>query len=170
MIELSFVTERSPGSEVIRWFTHSDFSHVDIIWGDPYGPLAMEGMRFGARSDCPVNGKTGVQFRESGYAKFVKDWRVIVPATFQQEDKFYDWLLKQEGKPYDTTGLYASFLWNRPDWNHDTAWWCSELAGAALGQGAGLVNIVTPTNKLSPNDAFLVAGAIPGAEVSRWIP
>ena len=30
-IELSFVTEASLGSQAIRWFTHSDFSHVDII-------------------------------------------------------------------------------------------------------------------------------------------
>lgn len=151
MIELSFVTERNPGSQIIRWFTHSIYSHVDII--------LSTGQRLGARSDCPVNGQTGVQIREADYAKFTCDDRLQLDLPAEAEG--YEWLVHQIGKPYDITGLYASFLFSRSDWRgdaYDGEWWCSELA-QAFAEHCGVRKARIGVNRFTPNDAYLYLGA-----------
>ena len=162
-LELSFVTEATLGSAMIRWFTHSDFSHVDIITPDGY--------RLGARSDHPVwvpedpnyqptmrEPHTGVQKRAMDYAKFTLDRRLIIPCSATQADHAYGWLYEQLGKPYDKRGLFASFLFDRPvPWWDEKEWWCSELA-AVFVHNAGFTACRTPASRVSPNDAFIYAG------------
>jgi hypothetical protein len=156
VIELSFVAEQSVGSSVIRWFSHSDFSHVEVIWPNDHGK------RYGARSDHTP----GVWSRPFNYATFSKDWRVLIPSIPEQEEGFYTFLLDQYGKPYDKSGLFASFLFGRKvKWRDDQSWWCSELVAAALEAG-GLTKFMTPAGRITPNDAFLVSAAIPGATIS----
>jgi hypothetical protein len=149
VIELSFVTECSVGSGVIRWFTHSNYSHVDIIM--------PTGVRLGARSDHPVNGRTGVQLRSKNYAEFTIDDRLFINAPHEAEG--YAWLEEQIGKPYDVRGLYASFLFARPTpWREERAWWCSELALRFLEE-CGIPEVLTPCNRITPNDCYIYAGA-----------
>ncbi len=159
-LELSFVTEATAGSHAIRWFTHSDFSHVDIITPDGY--------RLGARSDHPVwalgephdtgTWATGVQKREMDYAPFTLDTRLIIPCSATQADYAYGWLYDQLGKPYDKYGLFASFLFDRPvAWWDEKAWWCSELATVFVHM-AGFPACRTPASRVSPNDCFIYAG------------
>lgn len=151
-IELSFVCEDSFGSELIRWFTHSDFSHVDII--TPWGT------RTGARMDHPVNGKTGVQDRPFLYGNFIRDERVIVSAPYV--DDAYAWLSRQYGKPYDKEGLLRSFLFNAGrsiDWRDEGQWWCSELGMVFLEKALGW-ECNSPASRISPNDLFIFAGAV----------
>ena len=162
-LELSFVTEYPhglehiplfDGGEWIRWFSHSDFSHVDIIQG---------GMRFGARSDYPVNGKTGVQIRPMDYAVFRRDERVVIPAFREPLDCAVIWLNKQVGKPYDTTGLFRSFLFDDMNWRTEDRWWCSEL-GTVYVETALNKRVLTAANRMTPNDLYLWAGAQSGVQ------
>ena len=157
-LELSFVTEASLGSQAIRWFTHSDFSHVDIITPDGY--------RIGARSDHPVGAAgegcgrmmAGVQKRDMHYAGFTLDKRLIISCTPINAAIAYGWLYDQLGKPYDKRGLFASFLFDRPvPWWDEKEWWCSELA-AVFVHNAGFPACRTPASRVSPNDAFIYAG------------
>ena len=149
-LELSFVTEASLGSQAIRWFTHSDFSHVDII--------TPGGYRLGARCDNPIRGRTGVQLRKMNYAKFALDRRLTIECSEAQARGAYAWLWEQLGKPYDKRGLFASFLFGRPvPWWDEKAWWCSELATVFV-HTAGLPACRTPASRVSPNDCFIYAG------------
>ena len=166
-LELSFVSQRDPGSLAIRWFTHSDFSHVDIIRGDRW--------RVGARSDCPnypdgpygVRAKcTGVVPRLGDYAVFSRDERVIISCTDLQYQQAWTWLRQQLGKPYDSTGLFRSFLFDDYNWRDEDKWWCSELAAVFI-EKAGFSPIATPANRVSPNDAYIYAAAMPGARVEK---
>jgi hypothetical protein len=158
-IEFSYVTEPGVGAGVIRWFTHSDFSHAEVI-------LPRNSGRYGSRSDR----WPGVRRRTLYYATFSKDWRVIVPVTAEQEKAFYHFLYEQYGKPYDKLGLFSSFLFDRRvSWRSDQAWWCSELTAAAK-EYAGIVKFHTPASRITPNDDFLVTAAIPGARIARVIP
>ena len=166
-LELSFVTEASLGSQAIRWFTHSDFSHVDIITPD--------GHRLGARSDHPVRPHdpvkprgvfgdmythkvAGVQKRAMDYAKFTLDKRLVIECSAAQARGAYAWLYDQLGKPYDKRGLFASFLFDRPvPWYDERAWWCSELATVFV-HNAGFPACRTPASRVSPNDCYIYAG------------
>src|SRR5579859_2533792 len=152
-LELSFVTQRDLGSWAIRWFTHSDFSHVDIITPDGY--------RIGARSDCPVSGSAGVQKRAMNYAPFSRDVRLVIPCSPTEADYATDWLLDQLGKPYDKTGLFRSFLFDDVDWRNEDSWWCSELACVFL-EKASFPSCRTPANRMAPNDTFIYGGCFAG--------
>jgi uncharacterized protein YycO len=151
-IELSFVTERSIGSEAIRWFTHSDYSHVDVIM--------PSGQRLGARSDSPVSGMTGVQIRDHDYAKFIRDDRLVIDTHSEPlEHEAYAWLMRQVGKPYDISGLYRSFLWEgKVPWWDEKAWWCSELAVLFVAKAVA-VRCWTPASRVAPNDCYIFGGA-----------
>ncbi len=145
-LELSFVTEATAGSHAIRWFTHSDFSHVDII--------TPSGRRLGARSDHGP----GVRMRSPHYAKFTLDCRLRVECSAAQARGAYDWLDDQVGKPYDKYGLFASFLFDRPAaWWDEKAWWCSELATVFVAKAIGKP-CRTPASRVSPNDCYIYAG------------
>lgn len=162
-LELSFVTEDTFGSRLIRWGTHSDYSHVDIITPDGY--------RIGARTDHPIYSLqplgediplVGVQKRPMDYAPFTRDDRLIIPCDATAASYAYCWLLDQLGKPYDKIGLLRSFILNRPDkrpvsWRDEHAWWCSEL-GARFIEVAGFRECRAPVNRMSPNDTYIYGG------------
>lgn len=167
-LELSFVTEHSLGSWIIRQGTHSDYSHVDII---------ADGYRIGARTDHGVPNPdyykpygpfrivqptlTGVQARPMDYSKFARDDRLIIPVDRNGYDASLVWLRQQIGKPYDKTGLLRSFVLNLPQsdtpWWDEAAWWCSELATVFVHM-AGFPACRTPCNRMSPNDCYIYAG------------
>ena len=142
MITLQFTTENSVGSSVIRWFSHSDFSHVDIV--NSMGKL------IGARSDTKT---PGVAIREPGYVHFTKTVQVELEGTPN-----WEWLNKQIGKPYDKTGLFRSFLFSDHSWGHDNSWWCSEL-GLAFLENSGFPKASTPANRFTPNDLYIFTSA-----------
>ena len=144
-IELSFVCEDTFGSKLIQWFTHSDFSHVDIIDEDGY--------RVGARMD-------GVWTRKKDYTIFTRDERIIVPCL--NKEVAWNWLSQQIGKPYDKEGLLRSFLFNAGrsvEWRDEGQWWCSELGMAFLEEALGW-ECNCPASRISPNDLYLFAGAV----------
>ena len=145
-IQLQFVAEAGVGATAIRWFTHSDFSHVDTVMPD--------GRLLGARSDTAT---PGVAIRSPDYAMFTTRKRVTVPTSDAAAAIFYAFLHAQLGKPYDMTAIYA-FAVNR-NWREVDSWFCSELVASAL-ETAGIVKIVSQANRITPNDAFLLAASV----------
>lgn len=133
------------------------FSHVDIILPD--------GTLFGARTDYPINGKTGVQRRPPGYG--AKDWirRVVfsLPATPDQERKGYDFLLAQEGKPYDKLAILAFFT--DRDWRDENAWFCDELYLRFLETAGACPSLYLPASRINPTGAANIASAL-GASIT----
>lgn len=152
MISLLFVSGNDIGSRLIKWFSHgASFSHVDVIWPD--------GKLFGSRTDRSGAEATGVQFRPASYVNGCDVLRVDLPAAEDVRQRFYDFLLAQEGKPYDSSAI-AAFIFGR-DWQEDDSWFCSELVTAALVHcGVFKYPLVTPSNKITPADLILLLSAV----------
>ena len=103
-----FITEPGITSRAIRWFTWSDWSHVDFVLRD--------GRFLGARLDG------GVQIRPHDY---------IIPSAFRyayvevpDPRQVYGWATSQIGKKYDWRAI-AGFL-PRANWHDPARWFCSE--------------------------------------------
>lgn len=148
MIVLQFVQGKDLSSKLIEWFSHSgDVSHVDVLW--PGGGL------YGARSDEVGGAPAGVQLRAENYTEGCNVVRVTLNMSATKRQAFYDFLLAQEGKPYDKTGILG-FVVDR-DWQEPDSWFCSELVAAALSQ-CGYFDYppAAASNKITPADLLLL--------------
>ncbi len=150
MITFQYSTKDDVISDIIREYTRSPVSHVDIVWPD--------GRLFGARSNVHGLVPAGVQFRPVDYAPFSFTHQVRVPTTPEQEAAFYAFLLSQEGKPYDTWGI-AGFALGR-DWRSEDEWFCSELSVRAKEIAKIIQPIDCPVNWVSPRDDLMISEAI----------
>ena len=148
---LQFQLSRQTGlvSAAIAWFSSGWPSHIDVVL--PTGEL------LGARSDN-VGGGSGVRVRPPDYAPFARKCRLRREAAPEQERRFYAFLRAQVGKPYDSTAI-VGFVAGR-DWRDPSAWFCAELAMAAV-EHAGLCSLLFLTaNKITPVGAGLVLSAL----------
>jgi uncharacterized protein YycO len=150
-IVLQFVATSTLTADVIRWYSHGSYSHVDAVMPD--------GSLLGSQGSVFAGIPAGVQVRPANYTAFSKRTVVIVPAPYSVEQAFYAFLKAQVGKPYDTTAI-AGFAVGR-DWREDDSWMCSELQSAAL-ERAGYFShtLCAPTNKITPDDLALVLSAL----------
>lgn len=144
-LRLQFADEPRWYAPVIRWFSHSDYCHVDIVVDD--------GALIGAR---PIG---GVARRPANYLPFTRTQIVTVPLTDEGYHAAMDFLFKQIGKPYDASAFFA-FAFAR-DWREDDSWFCSELATAVLEAGGAFAHpLCAPKEKMTPGDLRLVLSAI----------
>lgn len=153
-ITLQFVGAKGLASDIIEWFSQGVVAHVDAVMDD--------GSLLGARDD-EVGGKpSGVWIRPANYMPFERVVRVVLPAPTIIVERFYGGILAEVGKPYDSEGLIANFVFGR-DWRDPCAWWCSELHGAKLEQcGYFPTPLATPSNKLTPAGLLLAcSGRVP---------
>lgn len=145
MIVLQFVRGTDAGADLIAWFSHGGYSHVDAVLRD--GLL-------GARSDRLGGRPPGVQVRAPGYVQGCEVLRVEIECPPAMADTFETFLRAQVGKPYDVEGI-AGFIVGR-DWRDDSAWFCSELVSAALERCSYFEHALSaPTNKITPADLLL---------------
>lgn len=150
-IVLQFSRDEDFGSRLIRWFDHGDFSHVDIVQDS--------GRLYGARSDVCVGVPAGVQSRPSTYAKFTATKRVTIPVTDTQCEVFWKFVLSQEGKPYDSIGIFG-FIIGR-NWREDDAWFCSELVCRGLEVAYFFpYPLADRSAKIAPDDLLLLLSEV----------
>lgn len=127
-------TQKGIGSAVIRAFSWSEFSHVDIVLLDlpfPWWPSDV-GWLIGARSHADTAPRSGVFPRRPDYAKFTKTQKFSVAVTDEQHLAFWDFIAAQVGKPYDMTAITQFVTHGERDWTEDDSWFCSELAAAGF--------------------------------------
>ena len=135
MVTVQFSASPLYGSYIIRAFTWSDFSHIDVVL--PNGKL------FGALA------KTGVCEHDFGVYSAVKRFQVEVA----DEAKLFEILKSQEGKPYDWAGVIGLGL--HRNWEDDDKWFCSELMAWAFKQaGTPLLN-ADDAFRITPRDLLL---------------
>ena len=144
-VELQFATESGLSSWAIRWFTHSDYSHVDMVL--PGGKL------LGARLDG------GVKVRDPGYGAFTATKRVSILTP--KAPAVYRAALQQRMTPYDWKAIIAfavPALMPHRNWRDPNAFFCSELVAWALEQGGFFTprNVALPANKITPGDLLLL--------------
>ena len=146
-MKLRFVEGGAFDSKIIRWDSRCRWSHVEAV-----SPSAT----FGAQL------KGGVKWRrywDNAYRHVVGVEVVSIPATDDQEFKFWSFLQSQNGKPYDWRAIVSFGLGTR-DWREDDSWFCSELQARAL-EVAGLIKLPTdiPVWRITPRDVWvLIAG------------
>ena len=148
---LRFITEKDFSSWAIRWFTWSDWSHVDFVLRD--------GRFLGARLDG------GVLIRPHDY---------IVPSVFRyayvevpDPRKVYGWATAQVGKPYDWKAI-AGFL-PRVEWHDPHAWFCSELVAAGFERAWHPI-VDRASFRVTPQTAFESVEVVKVDGVPSWIP
>ena len=110
MITLQFIADHSPTSWLIRRFTWSPYSHVELVLPD--------GRLLGARGDG------GVAIREPARAPVVARFAVEAP------DSVIDTALQQLGRPYDWAAIAG--IVTRRNWQQPDRWFCSELVAWAF--------------------------------------
>lgn len=126
-------------SNLIKWFTWSKFSHIDIYIKrypndqEIIGAVPFEGV---------IRYKKEDRIRDAKYYECYK-------ANVSKPHKVEKFLSEQVGKPYDWGGVF-SFLFRR-DWHDESEWFCSELATAGLEKGEFKL-IRRKTNRVRPQD------------------
>lgn len=148
-IVMQFAASSSLTSRLIAWFGHGQFAHVDTVMPD--------GTLLGARNDVMEGFPAGVHIRAADYQKGYTLKRVAIPCTDEQQAAYYDFVLAQVGKPYDSIAI-AAFAAGT-DWNNRDAWFCSELNTAALQKCGWLKPLSEPPNKVDPDSLLLVLSA-----------
>lgn len=140
MIRLQFSTTKRAGSAVIRWFTWSDFSHVEFVLDD--------GWLLGAEPDG------GVQVRPPECARVgAVRFRVRAPR------RVLDRALSQVGRPYDWLGVLGFGV--RRDWAADDSWFCSEFVAWAFQAAGSPLLRAEHVHRLTPRDLLLSPRLVP---------
>ena len=136
-VYLMFSTTAEWVSRGIRFFTNSDYSHVDIV--------TRGGRLFGSH----IVGRNGVWCRERDYQDFTRRLlaRIVVPDAKAVRYAAF----RQAGKPFDYTAVINFGL--QRDWTEDDSWFCSELVAYAFQQsGQWLFNPWGVPGRITPRD------------------
>jgi len=148
-ITLQFVHGTGFGANLIQWFDHGKFSHVDSVLAD--------GTLLGARDDTVLGIPPGVQIRPSNYMGNEPVLRVAIPVPDTVEKLYYGFITSQLGKAYDEKAILA-FVAGR-NWMAGNSWFCSELCAAGLVASGFVHKLSAPANKIAPDDLLLVCSA-----------
>lgn len=133
MIQCRLITENTIESAVIRFWTQSQWSHVDLIIPE-YGYL-------GARPD-------GVEIRPWDYCKPTKSTIGTIDCSEDATTKIISAALTQLGKPYDWLDILGIVL--RQDWEERNAWICSRLFFWVCLQGGIQLQNISELNRITP--------------------
>ena len=120
-------------SQLIRFWTYSRFSHVEILEPET-------GMVIGAMPD-------GVKVRDLDYDG--KARHLYARVLVKDKKAVLDFMRSQYKKPYDFMAI-VGFLVHR-NWRDPQRWFCSELVTAALeAGGCFLFNQEAQLNRITP--------------------
>lgn len=143
---LQFVRGKDFGAKAIMWFSHAPYSHVDTV-------LPNEQL-YGARSDKVGGQPPGVYGRVPSYVEGCPVLRIQVAMPPVMEAKYFDFILAQRGKPYDSSAIWG-FGFGR-NWRDDDSWFCSELVAAGLEASDYFGHPISlDANKITPADLIL---------------
>lgn len=149
-ITWQFVTGNSAASELIRWKTDSEISHVNVVTPD--------GKLLGALQDG------GVEVRDFNYDHFSLQILVTLTVTDEQYAKFWQYANSKVGTKYDSKGILGITLGNN---DHDSnKVFCSEYQSDGI-VFAEIFRIAKATSKIDPETLRLLLMAQPGATEQR---
>jgi len=149
-ITLQFTSNGDFGSQLIRWFDHGLYSHVDTVLPD--------GRLLGARSDVVMGVPKGVQIRPADYVLDYQTRRVVLPVSNAVEQEYYAFLMKQVGREYNQLAILAFFF--GAAWSNPSNWFCSQLVTAGLIDSGAIYKPSTPDSKIAPDDLLLICSVL----------
>lgn len=130
---LLFSDSHGFGPLVIRWFTRSKWSHIDIVLGSNLEDPQTE--MIGALTKGVTKYTLGERLAHARRAVAVK-----INVTPEAAAPAIEWLHGQIGKDYDWGAIFFAIGLNR-DWQSEEDWFCSELGGTfALMCGMPIVD------------------------------
>lgn len=122
---------------LIRWWTHSPYSHCELLFDD--GLMVSSYPHIGIR-ELHV-GSLDPHF-----------WDILdIPLDAEKTDHLKTWCKGELGCPYDWASLFMSQVLKIPR-AHPDKWYCSEFCAAGLQQADQLHNVLPCT--LSPGRLF----------------
>lgn len=134
MVTVFFADSDLIGSNLIRAFTWSEYSHVGFIHN---GTVIDSRWSAGGVTQYPA---------AELYAHYPRIQTFVLDRV---PNAAIEYAIAQVGKPYDWTAL-AGLPFHR-DWSRDDRWFCSELVAAScLHVGVPVVN--KPTHRVTPQD------------------
>lgn len=142
-------------SWVIRHFSHSPFSHVDMEMAD--------GNLLGSSDspDAPVvsGNPRGVAVRPPDYENYGRRCRMVIETA--AADAVREIALTQLGKPFDNSalkGFLSDAMPGQRDWRATDKWFCSELVVWSFETAGfwGQVLPVWPKDRISPSDMLMI--------------
>ena len=151
-IVLQFCGFKSFFGKIIAWGTEGEVGHASAVL--PNGDI------LDSQHQANLGGKpAGVQIRPAGYIERcggINILRVTINVTAKQRNAFYDFLISQLGKPYDTKGILGFVVGK--DWRDPGAWFCSELQAAAL-EAAKVFEypLHVKHNRVTPQELLMLA-------------
>lgn len=139
MAIVRFVSGTGLGGAAIKWYTSSQWSHVEF-----WTPVGYLGSR--------ING--GVQIRPYNYTGFDNQEFREYKLPTDAELALMNWADAQIGKGYDWLAIMALPL--HRDWKSEENWFCSEYVAAAFEHaGYPIVAPDTQLSKVTPRDVSL---------------
>jgi hypothetical protein len=113
--------------------THSQFSHVDLLW-DKGGVYGLLGASDNFEAPHIIGNPRGVAIRPVNYQRFAIRRDAVIHTTPAIKEAFENFCYDQLNKPFDTEALkFKTFLspsFHR-DWRDLAKWFCAELMGRA---------------------------------------
>ena len=150
---LRFVSsERNWLSELIRWRTMGEVSHVENVLRD--------GSIIGAYGDGvkQIPGDTDLGYTTQRF--------VDILMTQDSLDRWESYLKSRIGRPYDYSAI-AGFLVHA-NWRHRRAFICSMLSTLSLRPpGTFPRPLAVPAHEVSPRDLLLTLSAHPAAKIGQ---
>ncbi|RMH04571.1 MAG: hypothetical protein D6704_10775 [Nitrospirae bacterium] len=152
---------KSQFSEAIKWFTRSVVSHVAIVLQTRRVDTKKPGYFNQIIESTARDGKYGVMISRlsctlSQYEGEIW-WLPLADHVRNKldQDRYFDWLMNMEGRPYDVTqavlsavDVFGGLTENREDYEK---LFCSELAAGALKAG-GVIPVSVNPAEVTPQD------------------
>ena len=125
VLTLGFCRGSGIFSRAIEWFGADHYSHVTTLLPDRRHVI-----------DARLHG--GVQIRPVSYLRSERVFWVDIGCSSAQQVSALSFLHAQVGKKYDVSGIvdFVTGYAHDHSWRKQTAWFCDELAFAALIAGA----------------------------------
>lgn len=125
-LHIRFVEGGAIDSRIIRWGTHSTWSHVELY---------DEERTFGAQ----LKGGVCWRSRYDPCYRNVKATHLITLDLSQREWDLVQWFISaSDGKPYDWRAIVAyaagnpRWMWRHRNWREEDSWFCSEWVSRLL--------------------------------------
>ncbi len=126
------------GSSLIRWFTKSDYSHVEMIIGDKW---------------ISSNAKGGVHIFD--LEPLHEDWDYVeVRVDKKEHEHVMKFIEDQKNAKYDFTGIVFCQLFKITRWENNKKWFCSEFCAQILKEFKVPKMQNINTANLSPKDLY----------------
>ncbi|WP_028449692.1 hypothetical protein [Chitinibacter tainanensis] len=139
---MALIFSRNNGlhSRIVRLFTRSEWSHVEVLLINSeliIGAEPGEGVIVNDLDREPPGSTVAVG--------------VVIDRLVPNPERATDFLIAQIGKKYDWTGLIG-WLFKGRNWQEPNKWFCSELVAAMLIAGGHEMKV--KTGSVSPQDLW----------------